>query len=81
MKKTAYAFLAGICLTALFSYTISNGLKIKGNILNTTEIPLQQKLVKVVTDESQVNKMIKCGFVLQDVDLENHTTYYTLILY
>jgi hypothetical protein len=81
MKKIVYAFVAGVCLTALFSYTLSNGVEIKGNILNTTEIPIQQKLVKVIENEVQANQMIRSGFVLQDVDISDNKTYYTLILY
>jgi hypothetical protein len=45
------------------------------------EIPLQQKLVKVIDNETQANKMIKSGFVLQDVDMYDGKKYYTLVLY
>ena len=69
-----------ICLT--FSFTLYNGNEVEGSkILNTTQIPLQQKLVKVIETESQCNQMVKCGFILQDVDIVGGKKYYTLIQY
>jgi hypothetical protein len=42
---------------------------------------LQQKLVKVIDNETQANKMVKSGFVLQDVDIYDGKKFYTLVLY
>ena len=80
-NRTAY-LLVGIVICLAFSFTLYNGNEVPGKkIVNTVQIPIQQKLVKVIDDETQANKMIKSGFVLQDVDIYNGKKYYTLVLY
>lgn len=80
-NKIAYILL-GLVISLAFSFTLYNGNEIPGNkIINTVEIPLQQKLVKVIENEIQANQMIRSGFILQDVDIYNGKKYYTLVLY
>ena len=82
MTKIKYV-LIGIAVCLTFSFTLYNGTEVPGNkILNTTQVPLQHKLVKVIDNETKANQMVKSGFVLQDVDVtDNGHKYYTLILY
>ena len=81
MKSISYVLL-GIIICLSFSFVLYNGTEVPGKkIANMVEIPLQQKLVKVIDNETQANKMIKSGFVLQDVDMYDGKKYYTLVLY
>jgi len=82
MGNKAGYLLLGIVICLGFSFTLYNGTEVPGKtIINTVEIPLQQKLVKVIENETQANQMIRSGFVLQDVDIVNGRKYYTLVLY
>jgi hypothetical protein len=83
MKTTKIKYvLIGIAVCLTFSFTLYNGTEVPGNkILNTVQVPLQQKLVKVIDNETQANKMVKSGFVLQDVDIYDGKKFYTLVLY
>jgi len=83
MKEKITYFAIGIIVCLTFSFTLYNGNEVPGNkVLNTVEVPLQHKLVKVIDNETQANQMIRCGFVLQDVDISNNgRKYYTLVLY
>jgi hypothetical protein len=83
MKEKITYFVIGLFVCLTFSFTLYNGNEVPGNkILNTLEVPLQQKLVKVIDNETQANQMIRSGFILQDVDVNtNGNKYYTLVLY
>jgi hypothetical protein len=82
MKDKIIYFAIGMFVCLTFSFTLYTGNEVSGEkILNTIEVPLQQKLVKVIESQAQCNQMVKSGFVLQDVDIENGKRYYTLIQY
>jgi hypothetical protein len=86
MRKYLIGGLITITILGLFSYKTTDG----GNTYaNSTvfNIPLKQKQVITTDDIKKVNKLVKCGYIVQFVT-ENHyngssrtNTTYTLIAY
>jgi uncharacterized membrane protein len=87
MKEILGMIGGAFVLLVVMSYNTTNNAKIKGIMNPTTIIPLKQKGVFVTTDHAKVNKLIKKGWVVEDVDVISSEwkseilNYYTLIKY
>jgi len=76
--KNILAIIGGVfILFSVMSYTATDGNDYK---YNRTVVPLKQKGVIVTKNIEYVNRLMKKGWVVQDVDVTGHD-YYTLIKY
>jgi hypothetical protein len=84
MKEILGMIGGAFVLLVVMSYNTTNN---RGIMNPTTIIPLKQKGVFVTTDRAKVNKLIKKGWVVEDVDVillewkYETLKYYTLIKY
>lgn len=87
MKEILGMIGGAFVLLVVMSYNTTNNRGIRGIMNPTTIIPLKQKGVFVTTDHVKVNKLIKKGWVVEDVDVISSEwkseilNYYTLIKY
>jgi hypothetical protein len=83
--KNILMIIGGVFIIfSIMSYTATNG----NTYANyTTVVPLKQKGIFVTTDYAKVNKLIKKGWIVQDVDITGDgyhghiQNFYTLIKY
>jgi hypothetical protein len=87
MKKILGTIGGAFVLLAVMSYNTTDNQSIRSHRSNTTIIPLKQKGVFVTTDYAKVNRLIKKGWIVEDVDIISSEwkseilNYYTLIKY
>lgn len=76
-----------IFIMFLFSYKNTNNDKLSFEPSRTMyQLPLKQRDVIVTDEHTEMKKLIKKGYVVEDVDISfsspnNHNSVYTLILY
>jgi hypothetical protein len=86
MKEILGMIGGAFVLVVIMSYSYSTT-ESKGIMNPTSIVPLKQKGVFVTTDYAKVNKLIKKGWVVEDVDVillewkYETLKYYTLIKY
>jgi hypothetical protein len=86
MKEILGMIGGAFVLVVIMSYSYSTT-ESKGIMNPTAIVPLKQKGVFVTTDYAKVNKLIKKGWVMEDVDMTGESynrdiqAHYTLIKY
>ena len=84
MKEILGMIGGAFVLVVIMSYTASDGSRHRTERLC---VPLKQKGIAVTTDYAKVNKLIKKGWVIEDVDITGDgyhghiQKFYTLIKY
>ena len=84
MKEILIGIGFAVIVLVSMSYSTTNS---KGIMNATTLIPLKQSGVLVTTDNEKMNKLIKKGWIVEDVDIsarsgyDNIKIYYTLVKY
>lgn len=86
MKNILIGALLAFTVFLILSYKTTNNQFATGNSREVYNIPLMQKSVTVTTSKEQMLRLIKNGYIVQDVDVSFSGTdyykyHYTLIKY
>ncbi len=87
MKKILTVIGGAFIVFSVMSYSTTDGRNSNGGFSATIIIPLKQKGIVVTDNIKQVYKLIKKGWVVEDVDIIGESyhrdieRYYTLIKY